>query len=708
MLTSVLNIRCKIIGLFILGLVNNLFAHSSDPSDRQIIDDLLEKAMISSNQNFKEAIKISYQLIDKAKEFELPDYKAEGDLLICSMYNSGMNYDSLESHCNSALNYFKNNKRYERLAWAYNHAGVVVDVKGEREKSKEYFEKGIAIFDSLKHQKGLAYCLNDLGVTYGIEGSSNEALEYFYQSLNIFEETNDELGKLRTFTCLGFFYRRQKKYKKAKEYFENAVAIAEKKNEKYWYAMAVNGLVKSLRTEKQFEKAMHFNDQLIAVSQSLHSDYLLFYAYQNESLLFQDVKDFAGTKKAALKVLNLLLKQKRGQGKIKIINTLAKACINLNQFEEAEDYLNEVENAEIATQYELLKSYKLRVQFYEKQNNFKDAFAYQRKYLELKKVLDKNKRQIAVANVEASYELGKKQAKIDLLHEENETKSKILHHRNQLLFVVILLGGILLGVVYRNYFFKKRLNKVLEKKIELRTGDLLLANKKLEKSNEELKRFAYIASHDLKEPLRNISGFLHLIERRKENLTEETATEYLTLAKSNAIQMHELIEDVLNYSQLNDSKEETQKTNLNFIIDQIVSTKKEELDQQKAKVIYNQLPSLNVLTSDMTRLFQNLIENGLKYNTSSAPTIEIESVENQNEFCLFIKDNGIGIEKDYYSKIFEMFSRLHTRNVYKGSGIGLASCKKIVEKYGGEIHVQSKINKGTTFIVTFPRKLEAL
>lgn len=248
-------------------------------------------------------------------------------------------------------------------------------------------------------------------------------------------------------------------------------------------------------------------------------------------------------------------------------------------------------------------------------------------------------------------------------------------------------------------------NEELEQKVALRTKDLALTNNKLTIKNEELARFAHIASHDLKEPLRNISSFAGLINLKARNLDlPKEILESLHFIQLNTHQMHTIIKDVLEYSKFDTDKYIEESVDLIQTIEDVKVTLSNFLSENNAQIITTNLPS--VLSSNRGFLFlllKNLINNGIKYNESETPTIEISCMEEETQYIFKIKDNGIGIDEVYFEQIFTMFKRLHTREKYKGSGLGLALCKRIVARMNGELTVESEVGKGSVFTIFHPK-----
>ncbi|MGB0982491.1 MAG: sensor histidine kinase [Saprospiraceae bacterium] len=227
----------------------------------------------------------------------------------------------------------------------------------------------------------------------------------------------------------------------------------------------------------------------------------------------------------------------------------------------------------------------------------------------------------------------------------------------------------------------------------------------LDQSNKELEKFAYIASHDMKEPLRNIISFSQLLKKRSKGRLKENENEYLEIVLNNAHQLHALVENVLEFSRSSkDAGKNLKQVDLNEIIKEVNFNLKTILIEKNAQIIYSDLPQIEVAEIQMVQLFQNLIENGIKYNKSDRPVVNVSMTSNEDKRYIFdITDNGIGIDAEYHNQIFEMFKRLHTRKEYEGTGIGLALCKKIAQQYGGDLIVKKSSNEGTTFRLMFPK-----
>lgn len=247
----------------------------------------------------------------------------------------------------------------------------------------------------------------------------------------------------------------------------------------------------------------------------------------------------------------------------------------------------------------------------------------------------------------------------------------------------------------------KKAREELEEKVKERTRELSLANEELMRSNRELEAFAYIASHDLQEPLRMVTNYVQLLERSIQDNQPVDSQDYIKTVVSAARRMRYLINDLLNYSRIRAKPLEFSSHNLETILNSSLKNLESALKESGAKLTHDPLPSLNVDEGQVVQVFQNLIGNSIKFRSHNSPLhIHVSAREENKHWVLSVKDNGIGIEPEYHEKIFQLFQRLHSRDRYEGTGIGLAICKLIVERHHGKIWVQSEQGKGATFFFT--------
>jgi light-regulated signal transduction histidine kinase (bacteriophytochrome) len=224
----------------------------------------------------------------------------------------------------------------------------------------------------------------------------------------------------------------------------------------------------------------------------------------------------------------------------------------------------------------------------------------------------------------------------------------------------------------------------------------------LARSNRDLEQFAYVASHDLQEPLRMVATYTQLLAERYQGKLDENADKYIHYAVEGALRMQALVKDLLAFSRVGRKQETPRETDCNLVVRNVVANLQSLIQETGARITYEVLPVLVADPSELLQLFQNLIGNAIKFRGTEPPEIRITAKEKKKEWLFSVEDNGIGIAPQHAEDVFVIFKRLHTREEYPGSGIGLAICKKIVEHNQGRIWVKSHPGVGSTFQFTWP------
>ncbi len=239
----------------------------------------------------------------------------------------------------------------------------------------------------------------------------------------------------------------------------------------------------------------------------------------------------------------------------------------------------------------------------------------------------------------------------------------------------------------------KEAKKVLELKLE-----------ELTRSNEELEQFAYISSHDLQEPLRMIASYLQLLERKYKGKLDAKADKYINFSVDGATRMQNLIDDLLAFSRVTTQAQEFELTDLESIYNEVTSNLEVSIQENNAIITHDHLPVVMADKTQISQVFQNLLSNAIKFRSLDQPEINISVKKDDKQFLFAVSDNGIGIDPKHSDRIFEVFKRLHKKRDYPGTGIGLAICKKIIERHGGRIWVESELGKGSIFYFTLPKE----
>ncbi len=226
----------------------------------------------------------------------------------------------------------------------------------------------------------------------------------------------------------------------------------------------------------------------------------------------------------------------------------------------------------------------------------------------------------------------------------------------------------------------------------------------IKRSNQELDRFAYVISHDLQAPLRSIIGFIQLLEKDYAAKLDATAQEYIKTVVESGRRLQTMIVDILNFARLKANKEEMIAVDCETLLAEILGDLKFTIQDSKAVITHDKLPSVVGVRALLTQVFTNLIDNALKFHGPNPPQIHVSARETETEVVFSVKDNGIGFDLKHNERIFQLFGRLHTEKEYAGHGIGLSTCKKIINLHGGKIWAESKIGAGSTFYFTIPKK----
>jgi signal transduction histidine kinase len=248
------------------------------------------------------------------------------------------------------------------------------------------------------------------------------------------------------------------------------------------------------------------------------------------------------------------------------------------------------------------------------------------------------------------------------------------------------------------------LNDELEHRVrEIEEKNLLMA-----RSNADLEQFAYVASHDLQEPLRQIVSFTQLLARRYSGKLDSDADDFIRYTVDGTKRMQELINDILAYSRLRKSNDQFGSVDCEALFAEVIQSLQSVIENTDAEIVHEKLPTVAGDRTQLAQLFRNLVGNAIKFRGSAAPRINVTATKQQQHWLFAVSDNGIGIAPEYFERIFVVFRRLHAAAEYPGTGIGLSICKRIVENHGGQIWLESEPGKGSTFFFTLKEKGESL
>lgn len=288
----------------------------------------------------------------------------------------------------------------------------------------------------------------------------------------------------------------------------------------------------------------------------------------------------------------------------------------------------------------------------------------------------------------------------------NDSRAKITTMLQWEAAIALVVGALIVLLTRRLMRANRELEAEMSERDRAET-DLAQRTTELARSNAELQQFAYVASHDLQEPLRMVASYTQLLERRYKGKLDADADEFIHYAVDGAHRMQRLIRDLLEYSRVGAGNKPFELTDCKIILERVIKNLETAIQESGGRVTYDTLPSVEADATQLTQLFQNLIGNAVKFRGTDAPAVHVSAKREGTAWVFSVRDNGIGIAPEQSERIFSIFQCLHDRTEYPGTGIGLAICKRIVEYHGGNIWVESKPDQGSTFFFTIPARVEA-
>lgn len=630
------------------------------------------------------------------------------------LYYDKDEYENSLSNYRRALPIFKETKQERYEARTFRRIGMAESKQGDYEKAIDSYQKTYEYGVLAKDTTMLTLALNNLGISYKNIGDYSNALKNYFDALQIRQHQGKERRYATLYNNIGVVYKAMNEQDKALEYYEKAYAlnVKHKKRSKTFSNLLNIGAI--YKDNKEYDKALESYNKAIQVAKEDNKLVDLGKAYNNLGSLFgaQDLTE------KAIKNYEISLKYKRKIGDKKGIATtsrnLANRYLKLNQLAKALLFAKEAYG--IDTTYNLksniLSDYETLAKVYSAMGNYKRAFEFRGLYIELNEELFDDKKVEQLLSLENDFEK-EKQSRL-LLDAENrilqQQKDLADSKVNRSYFMLLFFGLLLLGAAFYLYFQRFQQQKkdaeiiqTTNLKLEKSNTELLTANQQLENYNTELEQFTHIASHDLREPSRLTANFVSLLKRRYSEELPKGAMEYIDYIDANARRMYILVSDLLEYLTSSKKTGDLEVLETEAIVREVLSTLSNKIEARKAHIEIKSLPNIKMNKFQLKQLFQNLIGNGIKYQAKGVlPQIVVDCKSDENQHVFSVKDNGIGIEKEFADKIFEIFKRLHGKGQYEGTGIGLAICKRIIEQYNGEIWVESEKGKGSTFYFSIP------
>ncbi len=605
---------------------------------------------------------------------------------------------------------------YDRgMAIAYKNLGnSLFKLGGTYDDVKKLNEKCYEIATKAKDYYNQSACLNNIGIAYKVNLNYSESIKTFQLALKIHQE-HLEFDRLRLIILgnIGKTFMDMEDFENAKTYLKEVTELANRTGHTQIEVMYMDDYAKVMyhngATEEAIASIKHNLSQakeigdfhsFVQVSDLLSNILIKENRSEEAELYITDALKIANEKAFRVEECNLMLIYS------KIISKLDTPENSLQFAELAYECSSEASNShqEMLAAKNLLETYLLLGRTSLAEKMFKAYDELNKQHFDLAQ-------QKTYATLEVQYQNKQKESENELLRAQKIRDDATIKLQRVLAGSFLLSGLLLSSFIFLLYRSKRNQNNILDNKVKERTvkldqsnKELAISNRHLEKSNEELEQFAYIASHDLKQPLNTIISFSGLLEKEMNTDSDEKSKTYLKYILNGSNKMKHLIEDILEFSRINKEENNSELLCLAEIVGDVRESISDLINRKQAKiVIKSDLPCIQYERTKLYLLIKNLIENGIKYNDSKPPVIKLHTLEKEDYLRLSFTDNGIGIENQYFPKLFKMFSRLHNQNEYEGTGLGLSLCKKIVENMGGQISLESKIGKGSIFHVDIPK-----
>jgi len=652
---------------------------------------------------------------------------ANTDSLECVIYTLNKQGPSLElmhAYRNFGLYYFKKYK-YDLSLEEYKNALEVAQVLKHdffiaRNKYSvgvlldrlEKYEDAIAVF---QETASLAYEMDSIELMFKTLASLTDSYRYAFRyieahknQLKIYEllqEYPDSIALATMYQTNFKIFRYQKDYKNAFIQFNKAIDIYKKKNMEYDVALMLTELGTIHKKQKKYIKALDYYQQSLDLFCTLDNSTRLCTALHNVGCVYYNLKMYDtaldylyASLDMALTTVTIpeyiantkcvigyvLLKQGKVDESIKILNEAIEVCPHIAYYVHSS------------------KIYKFLAKAYAEKKDFAKAYSFEQKYVAVCDSLYMKEVIAQSGELAKQYDLTKTHENQILVLKEQE---KVLQWQRYSFLILLISFVIVIWLSYMRHKSQEKQNKILREKNEA----IAIKNEVLQQSNRDLEQFAFIASHDLKTPLRTIGSYTNLLERRYKHLFDEDAKTFFKFITGAVHSMHQLLTDVLAYAKIDHKQKEITPVDMKKVVDTVYQTLQRKEGTKPIKLmITNPLPVIKANKTHMLQLMQNFMGNAVKFTKADTVYIAIDYVSTPTTHLFSITDKGIGIDPAYQEKIFQIFQRLHNAHEYEGTGIGLSICKKIIEHYRGNIKVNSQLGEGSTFYFTLPVNPETM
>ena len=613
---------------------------------------------------------------------------------------------------------------FSQLVIAYDLLGQGNSRLGNHLFSMSLFESGLRYARQLGNTQKEAHLMNSIGIEYAKTGDYEKALSCLLSALEMWRNMADREQTAITLNNIGLLQLKLDRPEPAIKTLEAMNTIGQQNQNQDILSTSWNNLGQVYQNLGEYDRALDYYKQALEVKKKFGRPMATLPSYSNIFSIYSYLQQSDSAMSYYQIAWGIAEKQKSKEWLQKLLEIRGDAALQQGQTAQARIYFLQSKTYadSLGSEVTLVELERKLGDAYAGMNRFDSAFQYYQAYARRKESIYKANQLSQLAELQAKYDLNEKDLKI----EHYKREELISQYRMAILIVAIVLSLAALLAIFSRYRIKqqaavqlKKRNEAIEEKneqLQKKSHEILAKNKMLQsqseaiqvqnqrlaQSNADLERFAFVASHDLREPLRTIRSYMQLLEKRYGGRLDESAMEFIHFAANGAVRMDELLRDLMEYSRVGRTESQKRLINLNLTMERVIDSLTVQIAENAAKITYAPLPSIFAYESEMHQLFQNLISNAIKFRREEPPEIRIGVREEEGSYLFFVADNGIGIPEGQQERVFTPFLRLHPQEQYEGTGIGLAICYKIVQTHGGSIRYESVPGKGTIFYVSLP------
>lgn len=592
-----------------------------------------------------------------------------------------------------------------------NTLAISYALRNNYKKATEIFQENLIVYQKAKRTFSIGNTYNNIGNCYYEQDLFYQSLDYYNKALLVFDGMLDTCGQKteeevrikmkQTYTTVVGVYIGLDELEKAKEIYEknikNISQINAEIDASFLYQKSASLEIKSGNPEKVLEEV----EKAITEARKFNNKRILGLSLQIKSDIYAANNDF-DTAISLLEESNSIFQEiKNSKGEIEVKLSLINVLLKKGALKKALKYLKETEKISKERKLNFAKSgiYKAYSDYYSKVGKTDKAYTYLKQYHALEDSIQQQQNDKLLTSLEDKYayeaELSNQALKIEI--EKKNTKT------TRIILLIVGISAVILAILTFRFFHLNKRLKTQKMELIQKQNALNESLQKLEESNYNLQQFAGAAAHDLKGPLRTISSFTTLINRKYRKLVKSEDTEYFDFILRGSRAMEQLINGLLQYSSMSNQAIEIEQIDLNKLFQEVVLSLDTNIKEANADIqIQDNLPLSEGQYTLLFQVFSNLVNNAIKFRKSDVPlSININCVATQNNDyqVVEIQDNGIGIENNYKQEVFKVFKKLHNSTEYEGVGLGLSLSKKIIERLGGEVWLESEFGVGTTLFV---------